>query len=185
MALAGVIERQANELAGTSSDGGAPDSPDAALRRAVAALGRALDARRAPTGAPTGTTPVDEVRSQTSAARHPEPEPDEPPEWTTATITIRDRVAALRDHGQADAVVFDWLHQRLGTVLDLQGVTEVVDVGEVDVARQEVVGTQPAPHPAEVDRIASTVRPGYLRHGQIIRPQQVIAYVATPERTAP
>lgn len=73
--------------------------------------------------------------------------------------------------------VLDEIYRQLTGVLAKEGVIPLLATGPCDYERQMVVGTHPADDPAQVDHVFSTVRPGYIFHEQLIRPQEVIVYV--------
>jgi molecular chaperone GrpE (heat shock protein) len=73
---------------------------------------------------------------------------------------------------------------RVGQVLAECGVQPVRDEGPVEPARHEVVGVRPAGPDGSAGWIAATVRPGYMADGQLIRPQQVVAYAASATGTS-
>jgi molecular chaperone GrpE (heat shock protein) len=56
-------------------------------------------------------------------------------------------------------------------------VTVIDDTGPLDPMRHEVVAGRECAADGPVDQIAETVRPGYAWRGELLRPQQVIAYV--------
>ena len=55
---------------------------------------------------------------------------------------------------------------------------EVRGVGAFDPAPQQTGARREAPRPELADQIADTVRPGYVWHGDLLRPQQVVVYVS-------
>jgi len=69
------------------------------------------------------------------------------------------------------------VRERITALLALCEVAPIVDGGELDFMRHEVVSDRPAPHAGLVDHIADTVRPGYRWRHDLLRPQQVVAYV--------
>lgn len=74
--------------------------------------------------------------------------------------------------------VLEEIYRQLTAVLAKEGVTPLLATGPCDYERQMVVGTQSTDDLAQVDHVYSTVRPGYIFHDQIIRPQEVIVYVS-------
>ncbi|HEX2312860.1 MAG TPA: hypothetical protein VHJ17_03955 [Thermomonospora sp.] len=90
-------------------------------------------------------------------------------------IDIADRIAGLGD--RLEPAVTRWLLDRITGVLADAGVTPIRDEGVVDPGRHAVLDVRPAADPGLAGRIAETVRPGYRWGRQILRPQQVIAYV--------
>jgi molecular chaperone GrpE (heat shock protein) len=99
---------------------------------------------------------------------------------TTAKELIKLSDWVLLAKANATAVqpeVLEEIYRQLTAVLAREGVTPLLATGPCDYERQRVVGTQPAEDPAQVDHVYSTVRPGYIFHEQLIRPQEVIIYV--------
>lgn len=72
--------------------------------------------------------------------------------------------------------VLEEIYRRLTALLAGEGVTALDASGPCDYERQMVVGTQVTDDPALYDHVSSTVRPGYLFHQQLLRPQEVIVY---------
>jgi hypothetical protein len=107
----------------------------------------------------------------------------EPPAVVRELVRLADRLPDLtgenapRDPEQA-AVITRWLEERARALLTACDVVPVEDSGPLDLGRHEVVGTRAAPAGDLVHHIADTVRPGYTWQGRLLRPQQVVAYVA-------
>jgi molecular chaperone GrpE (heat shock protein) len=93
-------------------------------------------------------------------------------------IKARDRLGAFDWTDDRTAAVVRWLDQEMVGLLSDLHVTVLSDAGEVDPLRHEVVDVRSSANADDVDRIAETVRVGYLADGRLIRPQQVVAYVA-------
>lgn len=115
---------------------------------------------------------------------------DGPPPVGRALIGIADRLVDLADDGaptspEQTAAALRWLRSRITAMLTSCDITPVADDGVVDFMRHEVVGDRPAPAPELVDHIAATVRLGYRWHGDLLRAQQVIAYVPAPDTEDP
>ncbi|MBC6457024.1 hypothetical protein [Actinomadura sp. HBU206391] len=104
-----------------------------------------------------------------------EPAEVEPPPIVHTLIDISDRVAGLRD--SVEPAVTRWLLDRITEALADAGVSAIREEGAVDTTRHAVLGVRATADPELVDRIAETVRPGYRWNDQVLRPQQVIAYV--------
>jgi len=131
------------------------------------------------------------------AEPRPEPpapqEPPEPPAMTVppaapepdmvrSLIGLADDLAELsgRDWtGESAAHTLRLVQWRVDKVLAECGVQALSDEGPVVPARHEVVGAEPTGTDGRAGWIAATVRRGYLRGDQLIRPQQVVAYVTT------
>lgn len=104
------------------------------------------------------------------------------PDVLRSLIGLADDVAELsgRDWtAEAAARALRLIQWRVDKVLAECGVEVLADEGLVDPARHEVVGAEPASADAMADRIAATVRRGYLHGDELIRPQQVVAYITT------
>lgn len=108
---------------------------------------------------------------------------DEPPAVARELIAMADRLVDLTgstaptDAEQATAVL-RWLRGRVDALLALCEVAPITDDGVLNFMRHEVVADRPAPREELVDHIADTVRPGYLWRHDLLRPQQVVAYIA-------
>ena len=151
------------------------------------------------TNAPVVTPPSEKISSQEKGSSNPEqsespvvpskPVQPEPPvvphvekgQSLSATakelIKLSDWVLLAKQGGttvQPEAL--EEIYRRLTAVLSKEGVTPLDVSGPCDYERQMVVGTQPTDDPAQNDHVYTTVRPGYLFHDQLIRPQEVIIY---------
>jgi hypothetical protein len=119
------------------------------------------------------------------------PEPQEPtavtlpaaaaePDLVQSLIRLADDLAELSDRdwtGESAARTLRLVKWRVDKVLAECGVQVLFDEGPVMPTRHEVVGAEPAGPDGRAGWIAVTVRRGYLLGDQLIRPQQVIAYV--------
>jgi len=109
------------------------------------------------------------------------PAGDRPPAAAARLIDIRDYVVPDDDPAApADAPDKRWLYERLGTALAELGIETLDATGAPDWKLQEAVGTRPTSDAARANTIAATVRPGYRYGATVLRPQQVIVYVAQP-----
>jgi hypothetical protein len=111
------------------------------------------------------------------------PEPD----VIRSLIGLADDLAELagRDWtGQSATRTLRLMQWRVDKVLAESGVQAVSDDGPVVPARHEVVGAEPVSAGTRPGWIAGTVRRGYQVGDQLIRPQQVIAYVAAEPATS-
>ena len=109
-----------------------------------------------------------------------------PPKVVRELIRVTDGLMDLIEGGAAReperaATALDWLRRRAEALLVSCDVVRIDDSGPIDLFRQEVVDSRPAPAGDLVDQIADTVRPGYSWHGSLIRPQQVVAYIPAEE----
>jgi hypothetical protein len=96
-------------------------------------------------------------------------------------ISLADDVAELAGQAAESEAADNLLRLtqwRVDQVLADCGVRVVADEGRVDPARHEVAGTRPAGADGTAGWIAATVRRGYRRDGELIRPQQVVAYTS-------
>lgn len=122
-------------------------------------------------------------------ARRAESAAEAPPDAARAALTLADLRERLRavtsptpgatdgdDPGQ-----LRWIIDRLDEALHQLGVMEYHDRGRADPTRNQVIGRCPADSDHPDGTIASSVRPGLLLHGRVLRPQQVIVYVKEPE----
>lgn len=111
-----------------------------------------------------------------SPAFVPEPEPQ-----LSATakelIKLRDWIL-LAKSGEGDITpdLLEVLYHQLGKILEAEEVTTLEEMGLFNYERHQVISTKPTDDPNQKDCICDTVRPGYLFHGSLIRPQEVIVY---------
>lgn len=111
----------------------------------------------------------------------PRPGGEHPPAVAHELIALADRVDDLLDDravaATTPALNLRWLATQLRALLALCEVAPIADKGAIDFLRHDVVADQSAPRPELVDHIAATVRPGYRWRHDLLRPQQVVAYV--------
>jgi molecular chaperone GrpE (heat shock protein) len=122
------------------------------------------------------TAPSKLEQSEPSAVPHAEKEQGLS---TTAKelMKLSDWVLLAKEGGATvQPEVLEEIYRRLTVVLAKEGVTSLDAGGPCDYERQMVVGTHPTDDPTQNDHVYSTVRPGYLFHDQLIRPQEVIIY---------
>jgi molecular chaperone GrpE (heat shock protein) len=108
--------------------------------------------------------------------------PSEPSETTTRLIALRDKVEEAAEQ-QADAAGLTRVARELGEILALDHVVAFQDEGVFNSARQRVVDTVVASDPDENYRVATSVRPGYLQAGHLLRREDVILYRSSERRT--
>ena len=108
---------------------------------------------------------------------------DGPPAAAREVIRLADGLLDLRenlnltaDDGQS-ATVLRWAESRTQALLNSCDIKRVEESGAFDPARQQTVASREAPRPELAHHIADTVRPGYVWHGVLLRPQQVVVYV--------
>jgi hypothetical protein len=113
------------------------------------------------------------------------PADDRVPATAERLIKLRDWILLSRAQGDEGAPrVLDGLYRELGKVLEREGVEPLEADGPFDDQRQQVIQTEPTDDPARHDRVCATVRPGYLFHGRLLRPQEVTVYAyAAPAGT--
>ncbi len=110
------------------------------------------------------TTPKPEHRSHAAS--------QDPPMIARDLIEIADRLAS-----QPDQPIIRWVASRAAQMMKQCEIYPIIDDGPVDPTRHEVVEVRAAADPRVADHIAETARPGYRWRDQILRPQQIIAYV--------
>lgn len=91
-------------------------------------------------------------------------------------LDLRESLALTADDGQS-ATVLRWVESRTKALLTSCDIKRVEESGAFDPARQQAVASREAPRPELAHQIADTVRPGYVWHGVLLRPQQVAVYV--------
>jgi hypothetical protein len=139
------------------------------------------------------TRELDALRAGTAQRKDETAEPDEkaepagmaeaPAGVVRELIRLADRLpnmpgtSAPAESAGTDTVV-RWFGARVQAMLTACDVARIQDSGPVDSRRHEVVATRPAPGDDLAHHIADTVRPGYEWRGQLVRPQQVIAYAS-------
>jgi len=70
-----------------------------------------------------------------------------------------------------------WALQHIDETLRIAGASEFQDEGPVDLARHRVVARQPSDRSHPSGTIAFSIRPGLLLDGEVLRPQEVSAYM--------
>ena len=96
----------------------------------------------------------------------------DPPAIARELIAMSDRLAQQNGDQR-----LRWLEVAVARLFERSEIYRIDDDGEVDPTRHEVVEMRPATDDAIVNHIAATVRPGYAWRRQILRPQEVVAYV--------
>lgn len=130
----------------------------------------------APGSLSDASVPEPEIDSQHPKEVHAEPA-QEPSTTAIELIRLRDWVLLAKVGGTVvDPAVLGEINKQLGRVLAKEGITPIEESGAYDYNRQSVIGVQPTDDPAQNDLVCSTVRPGYLFHEQLVRPQEVIIY---------
>lgn len=134
----------------------------------------------------TTTKPLltEEVKAQVIQEAPPQIiESETPPEKPSTTaqelIRLRDWVLLANSRAgedKANSQVLAAIYKQLGKILQKEGITTIEDTGKFDYERHQAVSTQTTDDQQKEDLIYDTVRPGYLFHDQLIRPQEVIVY---------
>jgi hypothetical protein len=94
-------------------------------------------------------------------------------------IKLRDWVLLAKNgdrQEQASDGVLDGIYERLGGILEQEGMITFQAAGKFNYERQKIVSTQVTDDDSQEDLIYDTVRPGYLFNEILIRPQEVIVY---------
>jgi molecular chaperone GrpE (heat shock protein) len=89
-----------------------------------------------------------------------------------ALSDLRERLRRTGDGGPS----LTWAVQHVDAILQLAGAREFVDEGSLTPARHRVVERRAADAAHPPRTIASTVRPGLLLDGEVLRPQEIVAY---------
>jgi len=80
------------------------------------------------------------------------------------------------------ATVLRWVKARTASLLAACHIGRIEETGAFDPGRHQAVTCRPAPTPDLANQIAETIRPGYTGgpagRGVVLRPQQVVLYVA-------
>lgn len=94
-----------------------------------------------------------------------------------ALIRLRDwlLVAKTREE-QHEILLLESLDQKLVKILSLEGVEVLEEVDTFNPDHQQVIEVQPTRNQDKDGKIYVSLRPGYIFHSQIIRPQEVIVY---------
>jgi len=90
-------------------------------------------------------------------------------------LDLQESLDLTADDGQS-ATVLRWVESRTKALLTSCDIKRLEDSGVFDPARQQAVASREAPGPELAHQIADTVRPGYVWHGVLLRPQQVVVY---------
>jgi hypothetical protein len=133
-------------------------------------------------------TPI-EITSKVSLEPPPVPEIEPEPELSSTAkelIKLRDWVLLAKSgEGKPSPEVLSAIYQKLGQILEQEGVTAIEETGSFNYERQQVVATQVTDDPEKDDLICDTVRPGYLFQGKLVRPQEAIVYVFERSLSSP
>lgn len=113
-----------------------------------------------------------------SIAVTPKPEPSD---TAMDLIKLRDWILLAQSNSTTPITeILPEIYKRLGQTLELENITPLEITGKFNYEQQQVVNTQVTYDPEQEDTICSTVRPGYLFEGKLIRPQEVTVYTYLP-----
>jgi hypothetical protein len=153
----------------------AKENPLVGLQSICALLERLVDQQKE-------TSPVEKQR-ETSPSAISEPVAPTPLPAQSLSITAKELMKlsdwvllAKTNTTTVQPAVLEEIYRQLTVVLAKEGVTPLLATGPCDYDRQQVMGTHPTNDPSQNDCVHSTIRPGYLFHEQLIRPQEVIIY---------
>ncbi|WP_050766038.1 nucleotide exchange factor GrpE [Synechococcus sp. PCC 7335] len=121
------------------------------------------------------TEAVVKQKSPSSIAVTPESKPS-----STAMELIKLRDWVLLAQSSSTSLTTEALseiYKRLGHTLELEDITPLEMTGKFNYDQQQVVDTKVTHDPELEETICSTVRPGYLFDGKLIRPQEVTVYI--------
>ena len=92
-------------------------------------------------------------------------------------IKLRDWILlAKKTKTEGSSEVLSAIYQKLGQILEREGVTVIEETGSFNYEKQQIIATQITHDPEQDDCIYDTIRPGYLFQGKLIRPQEAIVY---------
>ncbi|WP_414624810.1 hypothetical protein [Calothrix sp. CCY 0018] len=92
-------------------------------------------------------------------------------------IKLRDSVLLVNTGDKTpNSEILEVLYQRLGKVLEKEGVDTLDKAGKFNIEQQEVVSTKETDDPELNEVVSETIRPGYLFAGNLFRSQEVIIY---------
>jgi molecular chaperone GrpE (heat shock protein) len=119
-------------------------------------------------------SPESQSEAQTSLTK--------PSATATALMKLSDWVL-LAKTGEAviKPTILEEIYHQLTSILAKEGITLLEADGLCDYEQQMVVGTQTTDDPARTDHVCSTLRPGFLFHGRLLRPQEIIVYTLESE----
>ena len=101
-------------------------------------------------------------------------------------IKLRDWVLlAKKTKTEGSPEVLSAIYQKLGQILEQEGVRAIEETGSFNYERQQIIATQVTNDPEQDDCIYDTIRPGYLFQGKLIRPQEAIVYTFQSEDERP
>ncbi len=177
--LAQRIEQEACALAGMPRPA-VRDNVLPRLRRAAKALETCVASAPAPGAAgPARPVPGGTGRQEAGAEQRGPAVPAGPPAAAIDLIALRDEaLLATRSEHTSAQQVSERVAQRIGEILQAEGVTPLAASQTVDPKCHQVIGVRETDDRALDGRIAEAVRPGYAFDGRVIRPEQVITWRA-------
>jgi hypothetical protein len=179
------IEQQVYRLNGLSPQ---PDGESAAdlpailnsanllLKRISAKYDMKIEVKTSELVAPSATSKAVPINTPPVPVAAPEPAPSK---TALELIKLRDWVLMAKTSGNpVNSEGLENFYKQLGRILGMEGITPIEDQGVFDYNRQQIMDSRTTDDPALQDHICETVRPGYQFHEKLIRPQEVIVYVA-------
>jgi hypothetical protein len=101
----------------------------------------------------------------------------EPSNTAKELIKLRDNILlAITENTTGDVRMFQSLYRKLGKILEQEGVFTLEAMEKFNYEQQQVMETKPTDDANLDGLVSSTLRPGYLFDGKLIRPQEVIVY---------
>jgi molecular chaperone GrpE (heat shock protein) len=94
-------------------------------------------------------------------------------------IKLRDWILLANSSNReenASNKILDTIYERLGNILEREGIVSLCETGRFDYEIHKIVSTRCTEDPEQDDSICDIVRPGYIFKGLLIRPQEVIVY---------
>ena len=101
----------------------------------------------------------------------------EPSSTAKELIKLRDNILlAITENTTGDVRMFQSLYRKMGKILEEEGVFTLEAMEKFNYEQQQVMETKPTDDVNLDGLVSSTLRPGYLFDGKLIRPQEVIVY---------
>lgn len=104
----------------------------------------------------------------------------EPSDLALEIIRLRDWTLVSKDGGGNEETkkMLEAIYVMLGQALTMENITEYSTCeGAFDPVMQQAVMSAPAPEPTKKNQIHTSIRPGYMFMGKILRQQQVSIFV--------
>ncbi|MCM0593836.1 MAG: nucleotide exchange factor GrpE [Gloeotrichia echinulata DEX184] len=101
----------------------------------------------------------------------------EPSNTAKELIKLRDNILlAITENTTGDVRMFQSLYRKIGKILEQEGVFTLEAMEKFNYEQQQIIETRPTEDTNLDCLVCSTIRPGYLFDGKLIRPQEVIVY---------